>query len=330
MKQLSLAQSFSIIALNANDSHYMTTPKKVSLRCIIAAMILEVYLDNKFEKEGLNLAIEQKMFSANKFTPYQQKLFELILGKNERTEGTLKWWLKKATSANHSKLKNIETAIVKSLKDEEVIIEIPNLLGCDLFYYESGVFTEEYRSDLKQYSRAIECIRAETLEEGGIDDETIIMLWLLRESGYMHDIFSSIELEAVVVKMSDLYRNNPLANELFVVNIHRGLETVSKSLLQMKKRAVKVAVGTGINFVFPFIERSQSIFIDVEAWFSNPEERLNDVKKRLEENGHIYSVIIEGEVPLVKIDNITYHLIPTSVICNRVPVHGVRLRRCVR
>ena len=93
----------------------------------------------------------------------------------------------------------------------------------------------------------------------------------------------------------------------------------------MKRNAIKTPTGIGINFVFPVIERSQSIFIDTEEWFSKAKERLNDVKKRLEENGHTYTIVREGDVPLIKIDNILYEAIPEAII-GRIPIHGVRLR----
>jgi len=89
---------------------------------------------------------------------------------------------------------------------------------------------------------------------------------------------------------------------------------------------MKTPTGIGINFVFPIIERSQSIFIDTEEWLPKASQRLEDVKKRLQENGHNYIIIREGAVPLIKIDNIIYEAIPEA-IQGRIPIHGVRLRR---
>ncbi|MDU2241049.1 MAG: hypothetical protein E7E23_10735, partial [Paenibacillus sp.] len=45
LKELTLAQRFSMIALNAQRSNMMTTVKKISLRAMAAAVILEVNLD---------------------------------------------------------------------------------------------------------------------------------------------------------------------------------------------------------------------------------------------------------------------------------------------
>ena len=99
-----------------------------------------------------------------------------------------------------------------------------------------------------------------------------------------------------------------------------------KGFLNMKRNIIKTPTGTGINFIFPILDRSQSIFIDTEEMFSKSKERLNDVKRRLEENGHIYTVVRGGDVPLIKIDNIIYEAI-SEAVRGRIPIHGVRLRR---
>ena len=41
MKALTFAQEFALIALNAQDSLHMTTVKKIAVRCMAAAAILE-------------------------------------------------------------------------------------------------------------------------------------------------------------------------------------------------------------------------------------------------------------------------------------------------
>ena len=81
-----------------------------------------------------------------------------------------------------------------------------------------------------------------------------------------------------------------------------------------------------MDFVFPFLERSQSIFIETEAWFENKEQRLQDVEARLAQYGHHYTVLRQGAVPLIRIDNVLYEAVPTAVQM-KVPVQGMRLRK---
>ena len=320
MADLGLAQSFSLVALNAQDSLHRTAVKTVALRAMAAAVLLEAYLNGAFTKSRNALVLQKEAPGL----PYRDAVLN-PLQKNGGETGDLGQWLKKASALPNRQFKVFEQAMAASLDALDLLDEIPNLLGCDLYYDSAGVKIKEYRSDMTEYARITETIRAEILEDGPVTDEAICMLWLLRESGCMHDLFSQNELEKVALRMNALYQGNALAKALFPVRIHQGIEIAIKSFLRMKKAAVKTQFGTGVNFAFPFLERSHSIFIDTEAWFSNAEKRLHDVKVRLESNGHIFTVLREGETPLIKIDNIVYVAIPHAVY-TRIPIQGVRLR----
>ncbi|WMT39610.1 hypothetical protein RE628_19700 [Paenibacillus sp. D2_2] len=64
MTDLKLVQSFSMIALNGQRSLEMTTAKKVALRCIAAAVILEVYLDSGFTQANNKLVLKKMCLSS--------------------------------------------------------------------------------------------------------------------------------------------------------------------------------------------------------------------------------------------------------------------------
>lgn len=326
MRELKLAQSFSMIALNAQDSINMTTIKKVSLRCIATAVILEAYLEGEFNEVDGNMKLKKLFLKKDNTTLYQEAVFKAIFNKNEELNGELNWWLNKASNLSNKNLKVLERNITDSLKGYNYMEEIPNLLGCDLFYKTAGLSLKEYRSNANDYSSIVERIKAEVLEEGEISDESAIILWLLRESGSMYDIFSKGDIELVSNRMNNLFEKNKFLNNLYSIHIHHGVEIAIKGFLNMKRNAIKTPTGTGVNFMFPVIERSQSIFIETEEMFPNSKVRLNDVKRRLEENGHLYTILRGGDVPLIKIDNIIYEAIPEAV-GGRIPIHGVRLRR---
>lgn len=325
MADLKLSQSFSMVALNAQDSLYMTTSKRVALRCMAAAVILETYIDGSFTGTDDKLTIKNDAPEENSVMPYREAIFKPMLYKNSGIKGNLKWWLKKASMLPKGKLIIFEHTMTDSLKETNLLEEIPGLLGCDLFYVTSGVAIKEYRSNIQEYLRITENIRAEILEDGQVTNETICMLWLLRESGCMHDLFSRNELEKVASRMDKLCRNSLLAKTVFQIRIHRGFEIAIKEFLRMKKAVFRTSFGSGINFAFPILERSQSVFIDTEEWFSDPQKRLEDVKSRIVSNGHAFAVLHEGPISLLKIDNIVYEAIPQAVIVTKVPIHGVRL-----
>lgn len=326
MRNLKLSQSYSMIALNAQDSIHMTTIKKVSLHCIAAAVVLESYLNGDFTEINEELLLEKSYIENPNITLYQEAVFKPLFNKKDVICEDLKWWLSKASNLGNKYLKKLEVTMADSLKEYNNIEEIPSLLGCDIYYKTAGLSLREYRSDIDEYSKIIEFLRAEVLEDGTLSDENMLMLWLLRESGYMQDVFSKGDLEIVDKRMHKLIINNKMIKKLYDVHIYYGVEMAVKGFLNLKKNAMKTPTGIGVNFTFPIIERSQSIFIDTEEWFPKASQRLEDVKKRLQENGHNYIIIREGAVPLIKIDNILYEAIPEA-IQGRIPIHGVRLRR---
>ncbi|WP_066073102.1 hypothetical protein [Neobacillus soli] len=326
MKEFSFAQNFSIIALNAQNSLHLTTAKIVSLRCMAAAVMLEKYLDKGFTKAGEVLTITTEDLQSAAIPTYQESVVKVILGKKETMSLTLPEYLRKVTKLSGKMLKEVEHGFAISLKEENAIEEIPALLGCDLEYVTAGISMREYRSQTDLYRRIAESLRAESLEEGNMTDEAILMLWLLRESGCLYDLFSKIELKRVAERMIEMLDSSALAKQIYPVIIHKSIETAVKNFLNMKKEVMSTPTGSGINFIFPLIERSQSVFIDTEEYFANKEDRLRDVIARLESQGHHYSVIRTGEVPLIKIDNVLYEAVP-SAKQYPVPVHGVRLRK---
>ncbi|MDI9219266.1 hypothetical protein MT354_21625, partial [Clostridium tertium] len=75
MRDLKLSQSYSIIALNAQDSKHMTTVKKISLHCISAAVILESYLNGNFIEVNDKLSLKKSYLENPNITLYQEAVF---------------------------------------------------------------------------------------------------------------------------------------------------------------------------------------------------------------------------------------------------------------
>lgn len=326
MRNLKLSQSYSMISLNAQDSIHMTTIKKVSLRCIAAAVVLESYLNGDFTEVNDKLLLKKSYMENPNVTLYQEAVFSPLFKKKEVICEDLNWWLSKSSNLRNKYIKKLEVTMTDSLKGYNHMEEIPSLLGCDMYYKTAGLSLKEYRSNIDEYSKIIEFLKAEVLEEGTVSDENMVMLWLLRESGYMQEVFSKGDLEMVDKRMHKLIINNKMMKKLYDVHIYHGIEMAIKGFLNLKKNAMKTPTGIGINFVLPIIERSESIFIDTEEMFPKASQRLDEVKKRLKENGHNYTIIREGTVPLIKIDNIIYEAVPEATQ-GKIPIHGVRLRR---
>lgn len=325
MKELTFAQNFALIALNAQDSLHMTTVKKIAVRCMAAAAILEWAMDHKTLRSAVSTISRADVENLSD-VPHQQETLRALLKKKDKISGSLVALLPAVTHFSKRTLKKIESAFVDPLKGADALEEIPNLLGCDLDYYTADVTMREYRSAQEPYARVTEGFRADVLEDGALSDESVLMLWLMRESSCLFDLFSKAELKKACQRMADVRQNSTLAKEIYGVNIHHSLEIAAKNFLRGKKEVMSTQFGIGIDFTLPFLERSQSIFIDTEAWFENKEKRLEDVETRLKEFGHHYTVLRQGTVPLIKIDNVLYEAVPTAVQI-KIPVQGMRLRK---
>lgn len=292
MSELSLHERFAIIALNGLQVETMTVAKKLAVRGIMAAEILEKYLN----EESLSKQVDMD--------------FRKILISSKR------------------KLKSAEERFTKELKEKGLLSVIPSILNCDMYYVTSGVEVSEYLCDSAEYTRQAEGIRAELLEDGEMSSEIIFLWWLMRESSCFYDLFSPLEIDKITQRLNEIHLNSKVAKELFNLKLQRKIEQIYAKYLKKKHEIFTTALGTGFLFIVPFFERKESVFIDVEQWFSDKDKRLSSVLDRFALKGHVVSVIRTGQTPLIKVDNIYYECIPSQVVV-KVPIQGVRLRRYV-
>lgn len=286
--ELTLSERFALISLNGNESEHRETAKQNVLKVLAAA----VYLEENYDPAS---------------------------GKWNFNEEGIKDAIKKANK------KTLERTYAERLQSKQLLSKVSSLLGCDL-YYDKNIKLKTYVSDTREFECQLDLLRAEFLEEGPISEESIILLWLLLESLCFFQVFSSYEQNKITARMTGLRSESTLAKALYPIDIRSFWGTVAVSFLRMKCQVAATETGKGFNFIFPFFERKQSIFIDTEEYFPNAKMRLKNVLDRISSQGHVYEVLREGAVPVVKIDNIKYELIPEA-ISGRMPIHGVRLRR---
>lgn len=326
MGEMGFSQQFALIALNAQDSLNMTTAKKISLRCVAAATVAELYLDDYLQKQGDFYALRWRKNDAA-LNWHQKVVLETLFGTAYELQDDLPGYLEKVTKLSKKKLKKIEQAFRVVMEGAGTLEEIPALVGCDLYYDDAGITVKEYRSESDAYRCVMESFRAEILEDGFMTDEAVWMLWLLKESSSLYDMFSETELQQVAERYNHLAETHSLASQIYRVDIHRTVETGIKGFLKMKQKAMSSDTGVGLNFLFPFLERSQSVFIETESYFSNKEERLKVLQDRLEKHGHHFTIKRKGDIPLIMVDNTLYEAVPHVAQPSRVPIHGIRLRR---
>ena len=291
MKDWKLSEQYAIVALNGLESLHASMAKDAVLRGIAAAKVLEPYIG---EEDSVFLT----------------KLEEAV---------------ERAKSIKKKEKKELEEEMTAVLKAEGVLEIVPDLLGCDMDYYTSGVELKAYRSEESIYLRIREGLRAEILEEGEISRECALILWLFRESGCIHDLFSVEEQNKVQQRMLDMAAQEPIVQELWQSEFYSAVEKFVEKFLRTKRNLFKNPYLQGVNLVFPFLERRSAIFIDFVVFGTDVKSRRIAVMEHLVSFGHYVEEVKLGSETLLKIDNAYYRIVPGTRTAYKVPIQGASL-----
>lgn len=294
MKELILSQQYALLALNGQESLHPSVAKNAVLRAVAAARVLETELGR-----------DTSSFSE----------FSAALQKAVQIAKTLK---KKEAS-------QIEQEVVNALKAEELLKEVPDLLGCDMDYDTSGIELKAYLSDEISYVRIKEGLRAEILEDGPISLEYAVLLWLLRESGCIHDLFSISEQSRVEERMTEGAAQDEQYRTLWEAEFHSIFEGVMNRFVKTKSKLFKNPYLEGVNLAFPYLDRRKSVFIDMVIWGTNVADRRAAAIEYLSKKGFTVEEIRIGSETLLKIGNIYYRIFPMTKTAYKVPIQGVNL-----
>lgn len=294
MKELILSQQYALLALNGQESLHPSVAKNAVLRAVAAARVLETELGR----------------DTNSFLE-----FSAALQKAVQIAKTLK---KKEAS-------QIEQEVVNALKAEELLKEVPDLLGCDMDYDTSGIELKAYLSDEISYVRIKEGLRAEILEDGPISLEYAVLLWLLRESGCIHDLFSISEQSRVEERMTETAAQDEQYRILWEAEFHSIFEGAMNRFVKTKSKLFKNPYLEGVNLAFPYLDRRKSVFIDMVIWGTNVADRRAVAVEYLSKKGFTVEEIRIGSETLLKIGNIYYRIFPMTKTAYKVPIQGVNL-----
>ena len=294
MKELTLSQQYAVIALNGLESLHPSIVKEAVLRGIAAAKVMEGMLQTEDCEE--------------------EKFISML---DEAVE--------RAKSLKKNESKKIETQMAEELEKDGWMEQVPDLLGCDMDYYTAGVELKAYRSEESIYLRLREGLRAEILDEGEISLECALLLWLHRESGCIHDLFSVTEQNEVQERMLDLSVKSVKYRALWQAEFHSTLENFVGKFLKAKKKLFKNPYLEGMNLIFPFLERRKAIFIDFVVFGTNVTERRTAIMEHLCKMGHYVEEVKVGSETLLKIDNSYYRVFPFTKRAYKVPIQGANI-----
>lgn len=295
MKELVLSQQYAVIALDGLESLHPSMAKSAVIRAIAAAKVMEEVMHTEAESDPA----------------------VFILKLNEAVEGVKD--LRKKDE------KQIEEEMAGLLEADGLMEQIPDILGCDMDYYTAGVELKAYRSDEDTYIRIREGLRAEILEEGVISTECAVLLWLLRESGCIHDLFSVSEQDRVQRRMTDAAAENEIFRAMWQTEFHSAVESFAGRFLRAKHNLFKNPYLEGVNLIFPYLERRKAIFIDFVVFGTDVRSRRIAIMEHLSKMGHYVEEVKSGSETLLKIDNAYYRIFPTVKRAYKVPIQGANL-----
>lgn len=290
-----LKEQLALVALNGQDSVRDTLAKKAAIAGIEAANVLQLLL------------LENEPGDVDEFKARFKETLEGI---------------KKISRRNR---RIIEKEIVSVLKEKKLLEEIPSLLGCDMNYYTAKVTMREYKGDEGVYQKITESIKAVILEPGEVSDEVVAILWLFRECGCMHDIFSVEEQRKVQERLIELAAANPIYKIILEGEFSKGMGKTFLGFLGWKHNLFKNPYLEGINLLFPFLDRKQAIFIDMVIFGTTVKDRRQAAIEFLRKNGHSCEELRIGSETLVKIDNSYYRIWPSTRSGYKIPIQGVEL-----
>jgi len=295
MKDLTLSQQYALLALDGQESIHPSVAKSAVLRAVSAARVLETEL-GKADAD-----------SFSEFSAELQKAVQMAktLKKKEETQ--------------------IEKEVAAVLEAEELLKEVPDILGCDMNYDTSGVELKAYLSDETSYIRIKEGLRAEILEDGPISLEGAVLLWLLRESGCIHDLFSVSEQNRVEERMTEAAVQDEKYRALWEAEFHNVFEGFMNRFVKTKSKLLKNPYLEGVNLVFPYLDRRKSVFIDMVIFGTNVADRRAAAVEYLKKKGFAVEEIRVGSETLLKIGNIYYRIFPMTKTAYKVPIQGVNL-----
>lgn len=291
MEDYTLDQKLAIVGLDGVDSVNMSVAKQAVLRGISIARVLEECMP-----ESENGAFEKQFIPA----------------------------IEEVKKMHKKQLKALEQEIADGLKEKGLLEEVQDLLACDMNYETAGLSMRQYRSKQEAYLLIREAVRAEVLEDGILSTECICLLWLFRETGVLHDLFTVSEQETVYAKLTEHAAEQPVIAVLLEAEVHRAGEIFGIKYLKLKKELFRNPYLQGVNLAFPFLERRQAIFIDFVVLGTDVAGRRQAVIRHLRERGHMVEELKLQDETLLKIDNACYRVFPTTKWA-KLPIQGVSL-----
>ncbi len=237
----------------------------------------------------------------------------------------LKEAVKAAKAISTKNCTKIMQDMYQELHDQNLMEERRSLLASDMINVEAGVDIKDWCAQEQTYRCIVEGFRSEMLEETEPNAECAILFWLFRESCMLNELFSTAEQKEIEQKVVGLAACSSSWKTLHEEKFCDALSGVGLQVLKAKHKLFENPYLEGVTLIFPFLERRNTVFIDLVVVGSSVKDRREKVVEYLTSRGHHVEVVKNGSESLLCIDGSYYRIFPTSRRAYKVPVQGVSL-----
>ncbi|MEY8354978.1 hypothetical protein AALB39_16680 [Lachnospiraceae bacterium 54-53] len=302
MNDLTLSGKFALISLNGVQVTETPGIGPLRERCLAAARFFEFILDDKMVKINNRYCF---IYDAPETFDENGKFVYGMLKEKGINGHTISEWVDFLAGVPQEPCARWADQFTAGLVEDGLVDVIPSLLALDLNHRVSGTGLKQYRASYSEYHRLLQQIREEIRDNETVSDETVFLLWLLKQSGDLRNVISP----EAAGRAGEFGPGQNLSGA-----------TMGISQVGEKEKRGFLSKRTALH-------KSDSIFIETNKMFVNADERIADAKALLESKGHICEIKKTGQIAVAEIDNILYELIPDAVRVKVLNVHGVRLRR---
>ncbi|MGL5381597.1 hypothetical protein, partial [Clostridium sp.] len=129
MRELSFSEKFALISLNGKEKAKINSDKKVVLKCIAAASIVELYLSDSFVFDDGILSVTEDDIKQQSISKYQKVVLDGILKKRKIINDKFIICINEVVSLRCKTLKNIESLYISTFYNINCIEEKSILLN---------------------------------------------------------------------------------------------------------------------------------------------------------------------------------------------------------
>ncbi len=316
MEKFCITNKYCYIALNnieVESKSFKIIEKYISVGLLLDLVNNGVIVENN-ELYKLNNDLELTLF---------EKELVKVLGLDEK-QLTFKELAKNTQNIKQKIREQIVSEVITNNINSGNIDVVNSLLNLDVNYETSGLEIKEYRTSYEVYKETVLSVK-----DAKESNEYYSFIWLLLQSGDITKIFTYDEIGDIEKRYLEFSNKSNLVVKLAEESNLQPLLVEWKKCLEAKNTVFKKGFGLGLVSRFPILERKEAVFIATEKMFSSSQESLKTVMGKLIDNGHMVTVVREGQAPLIDVDNVLYELVPDAVRVKVLNIHGVRLRRYI-